>query len=909
MKLKKILSLLLAAITLVTACLGGIAAIADGGEAVLGDVNADGAIDQFDYILVKRHYFETRYLADEEIARADVNRDGEVNQFDYILIKRHYFGTFVIESDNQESSEPDYFPDTETGEPIIVENGLYINMPKSGNLKIAQFADIHFGTPGLSYQNDKPERTKKYMQHVAEAYSPDLIVCTGDNIMSTGVKGLTEFVEFMDSLKTPWTFIFGNHDAESNASGYSKKDLSEYLESCNSEYLIYSAGYVEKDTNRYGNFSISVLSPGGTQLIGAIMLFDAGTHSSAISSYESITEGQINWYSEEIDKLNKQFDGEMIPTMVFSHIQLPEFYDAYVSAQNKNGAEFVISQPLSSAGVADIKTGGPTYENTGLYDVMVEKGSTKAYFVGHAHTFKFQVKQDGITLGFGPQTGFSTLFEDNDLPRNSYVYTFRPDFSFTTTAATEPGDDLGLTYFGTYDGSATYNEADNTYTATLTMNANHHLMFAYKGVRLTKASIKTSGDIAASSSEAAGKKLYFSNEMTLMYTGAKAKSVTFTFYPETMTLDVKAENVSADPNAPKSLGVKTVNSDAGADAIALWTEAGTKLRTVTNTETGDFSWIGNGWRYYVVVDAEGRIAYAVLHPIRGYGDPNKPGYYCNSYYSDFTKNPAIKLLDGYEDDYASGGNKYKLFEIVIPEGGFAITSHGTTNNELFDMLSQGTVDNYEINNINTRSIYDSALTVTCNAETKKIAVNGGSTEVTAPSSITTTFENKDAGADAFAVWTESGAKIRTVTDATKGTYTWIGNNWRYYIVVDAEGRIAYSVMFPDNGYGGPDSTGYYCNSYYTDYTKNPAIKLLDGYANDWADGGIGYKLFEIVIPEGGFAITAHGSGTNALVDVISRGAVEDYSVGNLNTRSIYDSDIRLAYDKETKTVSVSIVTE
>ncbi|MBE6683755.1 MAG: hypothetical protein E7595_06370 [Ruminococcaceae bacterium] len=63
---------------------------------MLGDVNNDEAINQYDYILVKRHYFETRYLTDDEMTRADVNGDGNVNQYDYILIKRHYFGTYVI---------------------------------------------------------------------------------------------------------------------------------------------------------------------------------------------------------------------------------------------------------------------------------------------------------------------------------------------------------------------------------------------------------------------------------------------------------------------------------------------------------------------------------------------------------------------------------------------------------------------------------------------------------------------------------------------------------------------------------------------------------------------------------------------------------------------------------------------
>ncbi|MBO5914395.1 MAG: hypothetical protein J6Q72_03520, partial [Clostridia bacterium] len=61
-----------------------------------GDVNNDGTINQYDYLLVKRHHFETRVLTSDEALRADVNKDGSVNQYDYLLIARHYFGTYVI---------------------------------------------------------------------------------------------------------------------------------------------------------------------------------------------------------------------------------------------------------------------------------------------------------------------------------------------------------------------------------------------------------------------------------------------------------------------------------------------------------------------------------------------------------------------------------------------------------------------------------------------------------------------------------------------------------------------------------------------------------------------------------------------------------------------------------------------
>ena len=65
-------------------------------EFILGDVNNDGEINQYDYLLIKRQHFGTRLLTDDETSRADVNRDGKVDQYDYLLIARHYFGTYVI---------------------------------------------------------------------------------------------------------------------------------------------------------------------------------------------------------------------------------------------------------------------------------------------------------------------------------------------------------------------------------------------------------------------------------------------------------------------------------------------------------------------------------------------------------------------------------------------------------------------------------------------------------------------------------------------------------------------------------------------------------------------------------------------------------------------------------------------
>lgn len=605
---------------------------------------------------------------------------------------------------------------------IEVENDLAVYMPSDRPIRIAQFADLHFGTEGNNYHNNREERTKAYMQYIVDTQKPDLIVCSGDNIMTTGVVKLKEFVELMESYKIPWTFIYGNHDAESTSAGYSKKDLSTFLSSCDTEYLLYDTGYVDTSNNRYGNFSISVLNHNGSKLLGAVILMDAGSYNSSVSSYDSITEGQIDWYKNEIDKLDKLYTGEgTMPSVVFSHIQLPEHYTAYKAALANDGASFVIEQKLSSPEINTIRTGGPTNVNTGFFDTMKEKDSTVAFFCGHAHLFDFQVEMDGIVLGFGPQTGFSTLFANNDLLRKTYIYCFEENFDFTTISCVEDGSNLGLAYTGTFDSDGTYDEANGTYAASHNFNRGNSIQLSYNGERLTTENTEITGDFSTSSS-ASKNGFYCTDGKTLVYGGTTANTCTLTYDPAKSTLNIVSAEVEANPEAPTSLNIKTTNSDAGADAIALWTEAGSKLKYVEDASAKAEDWIGNHWRYYVVVDSEGRIAYAVLHPLSGYGGPTGTSYYTHPCYSDYKTNPAIKMLDGFANDWSSGGFGYTLFEIVVPEGGFAITGHGTAVNDIIDMLSQGTVEDYGVANVNTRSVYKSNIRVSYDEKEKTVSI-------------------------------------------------------------------------------------------------------------------------------------------------------------------------------------------
>ena len=64
---------------------------------LLGDINMDGAIDQYDYILAKRAHFNTITFNENQKILGDMDEDGDNDQYDYILIKRIHFKNYTLE--------------------------------------------------------------------------------------------------------------------------------------------------------------------------------------------------------------------------------------------------------------------------------------------------------------------------------------------------------------------------------------------------------------------------------------------------------------------------------------------------------------------------------------------------------------------------------------------------------------------------------------------------------------------------------------------------------------------------------------------------------------------------------------------------------------------------------------------
>lgn len=63
-------------------------------ELLYGDVNLDGKLDVYDYLLLKRAVLGSYSLAEgEETLAADVDKNGDVNAIDYLLVKRSILGS------------------------------------------------------------------------------------------------------------------------------------------------------------------------------------------------------------------------------------------------------------------------------------------------------------------------------------------------------------------------------------------------------------------------------------------------------------------------------------------------------------------------------------------------------------------------------------------------------------------------------------------------------------------------------------------------------------------------------------------------------------------------------------------------------------------------------------------------
>ncbi len=252
------------------------------------------------------------------------------------------------------------------------------------SLKIAQFTDLH-----LAFGFDKNDRkTLALISDITRETKPDLIVLSGDQTLSiTAPARHKQLIRHMESLKTPWTFVFGNHETD-----YHKTErLLKVIFEVPTKYMYFKIGPILKDGG-YGNFALNYYYEGNP--FYNVYLLDSKAELNLpgrIFVYDYFSDDQVAWFRNKVmvDKVNN------VKSTVFAHIPLKQFEEAMLP-ENVHKMKGVAGEWISSQEV-----------DTGFFDVMVESTVSEAYFAGHDHVNNFTYTKDGIILGYGQISGYN----------------------------------------------------------------------------------------------------------------------------------------------------------------------------------------------------------------------------------------------------------------------------------------------------------------------------------------------------------------------------------------------------------------------------------------------------------------------------------------------------------------------
>ena len=134
-------------------------------------------------------------------------------------------------------------------------------------------------------------------------------------------------------------------------------------------------------------------------LMQALFLLDSNDYipGGQLNEYDYIHDDQVNWYARQVRQLSQK-EGYTIPSMLFFHIPLQEYKEAY--ALYESGSDEV-QYYYGEIGETMIDKICSSKYPSKLFNTALELGSTKAMFCGHDHYNNLSVEYKGIRLTYG----------------------------------------------------------------------------------------------------------------------------------------------------------------------------------------------------------------------------------------------------------------------------------------------------------------------------------------------------------------------------------------------------------------------------------------------------------------------------------------------------------------------------
>lgn len=257
----------------------------------------------------------------------------------------------------------------------------FLDVAYKSDFKVLQLTDIHVGI------KDDLERHFSFMDLTIKEANPDMIMVTGDLFTFADLSTMHSLFNFLDSYEIPWGVTFGNHDEQLYFS------ISTMTSSLNNDYK--NCVFKDlQDDDVFGSANYVINLKDGATTKYQFYVMDSNRYQYGMKfSYDYIHQDQIDWY-ERMVKYSNEINGEVVPSIAFMHIPVPEYADAY--ALYEQGS----SEVIYNYGKNNESVSCPKY-NSGYFSKVVELGSTKGIFIGHDHVNNSDITYKGVHLVYG----------------------------------------------------------------------------------------------------------------------------------------------------------------------------------------------------------------------------------------------------------------------------------------------------------------------------------------------------------------------------------------------------------------------------------------------------------------------------------------------------------------------------
>lgn len=288
---------------------------------------------------------------------------------------------------------------------VAVEEKPALRFNADGQFKIMMIND----TQDTDRANPK---LINFLNAALDAENPDLVVIVGDMMSETFLfpnekrvqKAIDNIIAPINDRGIPFAIAFGNHDEDVKISKERQMQM----------YMAYDTCYAVDEGDALtgvGTYNLPILTNDGSKVAFNVYMMDSNSYLPG-GGYDGVYEDQIAWYEATGNALKAQNGGQVVPSLLFQHIPVPEIFDlltevpAFTPGAVRDGKSWYMLNTDIAEGVL-LETPCPSAVNRGQYDSWLKQGDIVGAFFGHDHVNTFVgTTPDGMTMGYNGGTGF-----------------------------------------------------------------------------------------------------------------------------------------------------------------------------------------------------------------------------------------------------------------------------------------------------------------------------------------------------------------------------------------------------------------------------------------------------------------------------------------------------------------------